>query len=131
MSAARFIVFKPDTGEILRTGSCAPATVELQAKAGEAVILGLANDSEHYINDGAILPRPSVNFELSAASVPADGVTPITLSGVPSGAVVRVGTAEAIADGGPIEITTDLLGENIVRVEAFPAKEWRGVFDGT
>ena len=52
-----YIVYSP-SGNILRTGFCAETDVTLQARAGEQVIVGQANDLTHYIDNGVILERP-------------------------------------------------------------------------
>jgi len=50
-----FIVYNPDTGQILRTGSCPEDHVKSQCLLGEAVVIGEANPMTQYIKDESIV----------------------------------------------------------------------------
>lgn len=50
-----FIVYDPNSGEILRTGSCPDEDFELQ---GQYVMEGIADDSTQYWSDGNIVNMP-------------------------------------------------------------------------
>lgn len=54
----QFLVYNPDTGQILRCGTCRPSDIDLQARPGEAVIEGSADDEAQYIRDGALVDYP-------------------------------------------------------------------------
>lgn len=54
----QFIVYRPETGQILRAGTCAATDIDLQPNIGEAVIEGEASDDAHYIVDGQITDLP-------------------------------------------------------------------------
>ncbi|WP_160174803.1 hypothetical protein [Azospirillum argentinense] len=55
----RYAVYMPDTGQILRTGFCAPDAAPLQAGPGEAVTEVPANvtDETHRIMDGQAVEK--------------------------------------------------------------------------
>lgn len=46
-------------GKILRTGSCPEDHLQQQAHEGETVVVGEANDSTDYIENGVVIPMPS------------------------------------------------------------------------
>lgn len=52
-----YVVYKIDTGEILRHGICQETMFLLQAGEGEAVIEGVANDLTQYVCDGVVMDR--------------------------------------------------------------------------
>lgn len=52
-----FIIYK-QSGEILRTGTCAPFDYENQAQDGELIMEGLINQSTQYIFDGSVIDLP-------------------------------------------------------------------------
>lgn len=52
-----FIVFN-STGKILRTGTCAPSDLQLQAQQGEHVLEGVANDATQMIVNNEVVDRP-------------------------------------------------------------------------
>lgn len=120
-----------DDGRIISTGR-ALNPEEQVSETGGVFIGAIFDGDQFYFLAGVPTARPDAPAcEFSAASVVADGETTIMLSGVPAGATVRLGEATIIADGDPIELSTDLIGENKVIVSNFPAKEWSGLFYGT
>ena len=53
-----FTVYRPDTGDIVKSGTCLPEDLSLQAGEGEAVIAGEAiDDTKWRIVGGAKVPR--------------------------------------------------------------------------
>lgn len=55
------------SGNILRTGICAPGDVELQAQAGEFVVEGVAHDERHRIVVGKVVDLPAHELAARAA----------------------------------------------------------------
>lgn len=55
----RYAVYLPGTGEILRTGYCAPASMAAQARPGEAVadVAADVSDDTHRIVDGQAVEK--------------------------------------------------------------------------
>lgn len=51
-----FIVYDED-GTIAKTGTCNKANMQMQAKSGQYVIEGIADDSKHIIVDGQIFDK--------------------------------------------------------------------------
>jgi hypothetical protein len=60
-----FIVFSED-GEILRTGTCSDSHLPMQARDGESVIEGVADDSIHIIVNGKVQEKPVDESQLIA-----------------------------------------------------------------
>jgi len=128
-----FIVYSA-SGQILRTGTCAPGDVFLQARPGEFVTEGRADDIRDRVVDGVITPRPVMPVQFDNATVPADGVSAVTFTGVPVGAAVRVtGPAEDAftAADDVLELTFDLPGAYAVRVAQFPYRDFEVVIRAT
>jgi hypothetical protein len=130
MSGAYYSSYDDD-GRIIATGRCSNPEEQVPETGG--VFIGAVFDGDlYYFSGGMPTLRPEAPaVALSAATVVADGETTVILSGVPAGAKVRMGDAELTADGTDIALSTDLIGENKVMVDAFPAKPWRGIFNGT
>lgn len=60
-----FIVFS-EYGEILRTGTCSDSHLPMQARDGENVIEGIADDSIHIIVNGKVQEKPVDESQLIA-----------------------------------------------------------------
>jgi hypothetical protein len=67
MNLVPFTIYDPATGDILRTGHCRPMDLNLQAKAGEAMIESAAD----YIRDRVVIPSGSAPYlrRRSASSI--------------------------------------------------------------
>lgn len=66
-----FTVYRIDTGEILRTGTCQPSDLDMQAYDGEAVIEGAYKDSLYYYDGDNMVKKPtmpSIYHDWDAAS---------------------------------------------------------------
>lgn len=113
-------------GRILRSGVCQPETLDRQAGEGEFALAERSSDLTYYVLDGAVVPRPSMGIEVSATTVPADGVSEVTLSGVPAGALVRIAGPvknEGQTEGGPITLTFAIPGVYEILLDLFPYQE--------
>ncbi|WP_151718683.1 hypothetical protein [Gemmobacter serpentinus] len=53
-----FVVYQPETGQILRAGTCSETDIDLQPNLGEAVLEGEASDDTHYTLDDQITELP-------------------------------------------------------------------------
>lgn len=91
---------------------------------------------EHYVSGGQVLarPEPESTPSLSASSVPADGVSVLTISSVPPGATVHISGPvedEWVEESGSAEISVDVPGRYTLRVEKWPQKAVEVSFDAT
>lgn len=120
-----------DAGRVVSTGRAVNAEEQVPETGG--VFMGAIFDGDRFwFPDGAPTPRPpSPEITLSASSVVADGAATVDLLGVPAGARVAMGGAILTAEGGPIQLSTNAVGQNRIVVDAFPAKVWTGNLDGT
>jgi len=120
-----------DSGRIISAGRASNPHEQVPETGG--VFIGAQFDGDLFWFDAGLpQPRPEAPaIRLSADSVTADGVAVIELLGVPTHARVDFGGQVVTADGGPIELTTNMVGWNTVSVEAFPAQRWTGGFRGT
>ena len=122
------------TGRVLRAGLCAPGDLPLQARSGEFVLEGQANDVLHYVVDGAVMPRPVMPIMFDNATVPADGASTVTFTGVPAGANARVSgpaiDAFTVPDG-VVVMTFDAPGAYVVGIEKFPYRDFEVVINAT
>lgn len=120
-----------DDGRIVSTGSVINPAEQIPDAGG--VVEGIIYDGElwYFDNHVATLRPDAPACSFSTNNIAADGVATVTLSGAPVGALVQLGDDSIIADGGDIQLSTDLIGLNRVIVDAFPAKRWTGEFNGT
>lgn len=93
-------------------------------------IEGEYSPADFYIKAGAAVPRPAITASLDLSQIPADGVTPISLSGLPIDATEPVSITYSgpgfeetgtMDPGDPdCEFTADHPGSYRVKVRAFP-----------
>ena len=114
---SQYIVFD-GVGEILRTGSCRDSDLSLQAKSGETVMAGLANDLTQYVSGGVVFDKASMGVLISTIA-PARGEV-VVLSHIPIGAVANVDGETVVVDDGILEVTFDTGGDYGVRITRFP-----------
>ena len=58
-----FIVYDED-GVIVKTGTCNKSQINLQAKGGQSVIEGVADDTKHMIIDGQVADKEQDNSDV-------------------------------------------------------------------
>jgi hypothetical protein len=128
-----FLIYN-EAGQIIQTGAVIEAMLPLQAdpENGRFMLEGVANHELDFVVAGEVRPRPSMPCRSSAVTVPADGHTTITLTGVPVGAAVRIvgpTAASGSADGADIVLTFALPGQYTVLLELFPYIEVKEVIN--
>jgi len=103
-----FIVYD-DSGIILRSGQCPDSMVELQASApGERVMVGVADDSMHYIDGGEVADRMQMGAVL-------DGTT---IRGLPNPSTIKIEGVKYIVTDGVAELEFPIPGVYRVRCRA-------------
>lgn len=122
-----YSIYKPDTGEIVCSGSCSePADIALQVDAWLDCYV-LPEDvpgTTHYVVAGAPQERPQVEVPQGYYGIDADGEQEVTFP-VPVGTKVRLnGGAWQECDDGVFEFATDVPGEYVFDVRPpFPYVE--------
>ena len=107
-------------GRILRSGTCPPCHVALQARDGETAIAAQGRDDTHWVDGGAVVERPATGLP-EAHTLAAD--TDWTVSDVPDGTGLRVdGVAVGTVEGG---LTLSFGTPGRVVVELAPPFPWR------
>lgn len=91
---------------------------------------------QHYVEDGQVKVRPEPESfpALSAMSIPADGTAVTTLTNIPAGAKVQIlGPIEDewIEDSGSAELSVDIPGRYVIKVEKWPQKSVEVSFHAT
>lgn len=127
----QFVVYSA-SGQILRAGICAADDMALQARPGEFIVEGRADDIRDCVVDGVVTPRAVMPVQFDNATVPADGVSAVAFTGVPVGADVRVtGPAQDAftAADDVLELTFDLPGAYTVRVAKFPYRDFEVIIN--
>jgi hypothetical protein len=122
------------TGLVLRSGTCQPDDLPLQAGPGEFALEGRANDLLEYVVGGVIQPRPVMSVLLDVTTVPADGLSEATFTGVPTGAAVTVrgpATDAFTVPDGELVMTFDVPGTYRVSIEKFPFRDFEATCDAT
>lgn len=94
---------------------------------------GEVDGDTHYIVDGEPMARPAQPTVADKASVLANGEDAVTISSVPSGAMLSVSgpvtvSPQPIADG-TAELVFDVPGDYVVRVECFPYLPWQATIE--
>ena len=93
-----YYVVDNTTGEILKTGTCSPDDLSLQAAAGQTAKIGNVEDNLFYELSGVITARPdfSISLDLTEVGIDEDA----TFTSIPVGTVVKWDDeAETITDG--------------------------------
>ncbi|MGD9171155.1 MAG: hypothetical protein PVI97_13990 [Candidatus Thiodiazotropha sp.] len=131
MTIVNFYVYDSD-GAITRCGSAPDGMVGLQADEGETAAIGKANDSTQYVLDGIVTDKPEMPVTIDKADVSADGEDIVTISGVPTGALCRVGSlAEVSVDDGSVVLNFDEPGDYVVTLSLFPYLDYRVTISAT
>lgn len=89
---------------------------------------------KHYVLNGVVEPRPTWNPIVSVTTIPADGQTPITVSGAP--VAVKVNLLGPAADlwseaAGDISVAVGLPGAYTLLIDAFPYQVVEVKFNAT
>src|SRR5690625_2078155 len=115
-----FVEYAPETGEILRSGSCPAADMHLQ---GEAVlwVSGAVDDTGWYVQDQALVPRPELGIALDKRSVQAGGVA--IFSGIPAGCAVELAGRSVTVDDGELAFSSAAPGRYLVLFRLSPYRE--------
>jgi len=113
-------VVADSSGVILRTGTCPTSMLPLQAKEGEMVIAGKANDATQYVDTETItiVDKPSITAALSKTTLLADGVDSITITDLPQPCTAHLDTQRYEVPDGELEFTVDLPGVYQICIEA-------------
>lgn len=119
----QFIVFN-DEGRILRVGSCDDPVFSYQARDGEFVLEGMANDILQYISrpDNVIVDRPTMPITINKLNVVED--EEITISSIPVGAKVDIDGEENVINDGELILTFDTIGTYKIKFRCFPYLDW-------
>lgn len=111
-----FVVYKEVSGEILKTLFMPETDVHMNydEEGGERYITGEGYYERHYVHEGEIVPRPENPTVLEGQ----------VLIDVPSDSMIRIdGMSYKSSEGGDIELSFNVPGIYIVRVESFPYLE--------
>lgn len=111
-----FTIYRLDTGEIIRTGTCSMYrdVVAQPISEGEICLDVQLNAATQYIVDGAAADRPAV-VEKLFWSLP-DEAESLSFP-VPNGTVVRYDGGEAVVDDGAFEFGSDVPGNFLFVIE--------------
>jgi hypothetical protein len=119
------------SGRILRSITAPREIMPLQCAMGESFLFGDAVDTDHYVSQGEILPRPVMPIQCDKTTVRADGVDSITLTGIPIGADITLGDQQTTALDPQIIITCDIQGKYELLIRLWPYLDYSGVVDAT
>ena len=114
-----FMLYELATGE-LKYNAFALSAENLPVPAGYGYVEGEHNPNTRYVVDSAVVSRPTLQLTVSADEIAADGTATSSISGIPAGAYIACNGKSAISDGTPIIFSTDMLGDNKIRVSVFP-----------
>ncbi|TWB20683.1 hypothetical protein FBZ89_10682 [Nitrospirillum amazonense] len=97
--------------------------IAAQARDGLKAMHGMGHPDTHHVVDGAIEERPSLPMTADKVQIAADGIDAVTLTGLPTGAIVTLDAQSATADGATMAITTTLPGRHQVSVTCWPYRD--------
>jgi len=121
--SVNYIVYDSTTGQIKRTGVCAPVALPYQALTGESVIEGVANDLLNYIDVtiDSIETKTTMPYTIDTTSIAADGVAESNIIGLPDNVLVRWpdGSSEVVTDNA-VEFSTTQPGTYTIQFDAVP-----------
>jgi len=129
-------------GQFVRQVTSEPSEIAAQLNTGESFILlnqvYSELDTKHYIpvlgGDNVILARPTSDIIIDTETIPADGVTPITLTNCPIGGLLEVVgpviTTSTIATT-TVLITFTVVGIYQIFVTSFPSTQFGATAQGT
>ena len=111
-----------------------PECVELYLIDGRKYVEGLYSGDRYYFPEETLTERPTFTPAATPVSIPADGVSTVTISGFPADATLTI--------SGPInetwaetetttELTVDLPGSYKVRIENWPYQDAEVTFNAT
>ena len=119
-------VYDPVSGRILRRVTCSDAELSFYdpAIATTDPEAGRWDDSTHWVVDGQLVERPVMSLEVDKTVIEADGVDQAMITGIPSGATVRIdGQPDEVVHDGTVSFGTEVAGEYRLRFEAFPHRD--------
>lgn len=141
------IVYKKNTGEILRCLYMTEAMMSLQAGVEESTMIVDADvsDSVHYVNNDEVVLRPAQETAIDKPSMLADGVDSIKITNSPAGTfhamrIIPEGEyalltiyAPANTITGSIEgsdtFSTTIPGDYKITIEAFPYLDFEATIE--
>jgi len=115
-----FIVYKDDTGEILRTGVCPENMIAAQAESNETAIEGKANDELQYIDTNNVTDKLDSTAVINKTNMLADGIDTTVISNIPIGTMLNIENNEYLITDGVFEFTVDLPGNYTVTLTIIP-----------
>lgn len=118
-----FSLYDRATGMIYGQVGTVVTAVDLRAP-GDGILSGRWDDRQWYVVAGSPNARPKL-FPFELIQLPADGATPLKVTGIPAGALVRLGAGDwlEITDG-EFEFITAFPGEWRLEVlMAFPFQD--------
>ena len=121
-------------GLIVRSGICQVTDLDLQGGTGLTVLEldGVTSDATHYVSGGVVTARAAMGASLDTTTVTADGVDFVTITGVPSGAVIVVNRETmSTSDGSDIELTFDTPGVYQIAAVKWPYLDFEGTVNAT
>ena len=92
------------SGEILRSGSCLPSDIKLQAGPEELVLEGEGRDDTHWVDvmGPTVMEKTDLPVTLDKGNVIADGVDSVTLT-------IPIDVTVSLNGQDPIKVTDDTL----------------------
>lgn len=114
------------TGEIITIPD--DVDVATQLADGESAITGRYFAETHHVVDGVAVEYPDMPITLDKDHIIGNGIDVATLTGVPEGALVKIGPDAVVADEtGVVEISADESGITLGIVVTLDGwKPWRG-----
>jgi hypothetical protein len=120
------------SGEHIKQLTSCPAELEsVQCQDGEAYIEGHYHWDEYYMRNGTPTLRPELPATIDRTNLTADGIDTATITNLPNPSTVTVNRQSVTVEDGTLELTFDLPGSYVVKVESFPYLPWEVAIHAT
>ncbi|HHS83554.1 MAG TPA: hypothetical protein ENK38_01315 [Gammaproteobacteria bacterium] len=131
----KFIVYDKATGRIMRMGHTQSIKMVSFDKKTQGVIEGAADPDKKYVDTVSkkLKNRPPA-IKLKNQRVMANGVEKIRFNNIPKNSIARIvgrgdNSVYAYINDGFLELTVDIPGKHIVKIDVFPMQEVEIVID--
>jgi hypothetical protein len=141
----KLVRYQPSTGRILKYlqtdqwQNTPPSWTDGSEAGKDIATLEVTDDifvdiASVYVTEGKVTPRPVFTPVVPNSTIPADGTTEFEITGIPAPCDVSLfGTAtdQWQETSGTVTLTTNIIGEYKVYIEAFPYQRTEVKFNAT
>lgn len=128
-----YTIYNNNTGKILKNISCPAKLLSAQYdKSNNGVLEGTFDCERFYIDNKKITPRPELSISCGDLLI-ADGVSELAITALPLPSTLTYSgpgfeIKQEITENS-VELTTTVVGEHKIKIEAWPYLDWEATFN--